>query len=411
MIFLLKNIVSQKSFRTILIILCVFSVVVLFFFHSFLNPSHNDDEPILMVKVELEQRVVNRGEHRSVQFNDGTNEMEHKSVSLRDHKSLSKDSNLNIFDKKRFDSEENQDIQAPNTCIKSGLKPHFTICVYEMKKDIYVSYRILKSGIWEKEISELIKDMLLRYDQQDIVFLDVGANLGFHSLYAAKLGYKVWAVEPQQRNVIKIFRSALKSGISDKMTIVQNAIAETRRNGVMNIDLKNNGGSFLELTNNRRSKVEETKNSSKSFLQTVILNDVFEAIKTNVVPKPSVVMMKIDIEHFECRAFLGSPEILQQNQDVILLAVIMEWTFKGQNGTYSEQCPQEKVVSLTKLFLAKGYTPFQVNEGINRLIHGSEWIKLNTSNFGLDWNTNVLWVSTTFWMSAIDQIKRLSFNL
>ena len=123
--------------------------------------------------------------------------------------------------------------------------------------------------------------------------------------------------------------------------------------------------------------------------------------------------MKIDIEHFECRAFLGSPEVLVQKKGVVLLAVIMEWTFGGENGTYSEQCSKEQVVSLTKLFLSQGYAPFQVSKGISRLIRGGDWIKLNTSNFGLNWNTNVLWVSTAFWMSAIDQIKikRFTFNL
>ena len=156
-----------------------------------------------------------------------------------------------------------------------------------------------------------------------------------------------------------------------------------------------------------------TSNFSRSFQKTVLLKDVFEAINVNIVPKPSVIMMKIDIEHFECRAFLGSSEVLQQNQDVALLAVIMEWTFGGQNGTYSEQCPKEKVVSLTKLFLSKGYVPFQVTKGIRRIIHGGEWVKLNSSNFGLDWNTNVLWVSTRFVILAIDKIKikRFSFNL
>ena len=128
------------------------------------------------------------------------------------------------------------------------------------------------------------------------------------------------------------------------------------------------------------------------------------------MPTPLNVLMKIDIEHFECRAFLGSPEILRQNQNIKLLAVIMEWTFKDQNGTYSEQCPKAKVMSLTKLFLENGFTPFQLNEGVNRVVYGKEWIKLNTSNCGLDWNTNVLWVSTSFWISSIDEIKKLSFN-
>ena len=38
----------------------------------------------------------------------------------------------------------------------------------------------------------------------DTLVLDIGANLGIHCLYAAKLGYRVWAVEPQEKNLIKV---------------------------------------------------------------------------------------------------------------------------------------------------------------------------------------------------------------
>ena len=124
--------------------------------------------------------------------------------------------------------------------------------------------------------------------------------------------------------------------------------------------------------NNKSLNMERAKTNTTNYvLQTVLLKDVFEAIKSNVVPKPLTVLMKIDIEHFECRAFLGSPEILRQNQDVKLLAVIMEWTFEGQNGKYSEQCPKDKVISLAKLFLMNGFTPFQLNS-IENSIHARE---------------------------------------
>ena len=57
-----------------------------------------------------------------------------------------------------------------------------------------------------------------------------------------------------------------------------------------------------------------------------IVKDHTDEIR-RIIGKAKNNQKKIDIEHFECRAFLGSPEILRQNQDVNLLAVIMEWTF------------------------------------------------------------------------------------
>ena len=64
-------------------------------------------------------------------------------------------------------------------------------------------------------------------------------------------------------------------------------------------------------------------------------------------PKPSQIVMKVDIERFECRAFLGSPEVLSQPQEIPILAVIIEWYFLHYNmigGHYAELCPKEKVI-------------------------------------------------------------------
>ncbi len=41
-------------------------------------------------------------------------------------------------------------------------------------------------------------------NKRTTLFLDIGANLGIHTLYAARMVFKAWAVEPQQRNLIKV---------------------------------------------------------------------------------------------------------------------------------------------------------------------------------------------------------------
>ena len=110
-------------------------------------------------------------------------------------------------------------------------------------------------------------------------------------------------------------------------------------------------------------------------------------------PKPSQIVMKVDIEQFECRAFLGSPEVLSQPQEIPILAVIIEWHFLYYNmigGHYAELYPKEKVIQLSKLFLDNGYTPFKVDD--NRL----KLERLDTTNFGVDWKMmNVAWLSNS----------------
>ena len=129
--------------------------------------------------------------------------------------------------------------------------------------------------------------------------------------------------------------------------------------------------------------------SESDTLQTVLLGDILREVKRTVSPEPSQFLMKIDIELFECRAFLGSPEVILQPQDIPLIAVIMEWIFIREDGTYSEQCPKEKVIKLSKLFLNNGYTPFRVYD------QNLRFSKLDISNFGLEWNFNVAWLSNS----------------
>jgi hypothetical protein len=70
--------------------------------------------------------------------------------------------------------------------------------------DKWISGGILKSGKWEPGISLTIRDIISNHGNKDTLVLDVGANLGVHGLYVANLGFRVWAVEPQERNLIKV---------------------------------------------------------------------------------------------------------------------------------------------------------------------------------------------------------------
>ena len=141
-----------------------------------------------------------------------------------------------------------------------------------------------------------IYDILSRHADLEAVVLDVGANLGIHGLYAAKLGYRVWAIEPQERNLIKvtfiirfmfiiafindkkvsysifsifnifikIYRSASKSGLLDRLTFVQNGIDGERRAAVMGIHGKANGRSYVKFEGNEEKIKFERTNYSLS---------------------------------------------------------------------------------------------------------------------------------------------------
>ena len=81
------------------------------------------------------------------------------------------------------------------------------MCIHDEKTDSEISAKVRNDGHHEKRVSLTIRALLnrLRERNKKAIFLDVGANLGMHALYAAKLGYPVWAVEPQRKNAIKVW--------------------------------------------------------------------------------------------------------------------------------------------------------------------------------------------------------------
>ena len=80
-------------------------------------------------------------------------------------------------------------------------QPDFKICTLDPKENL-ISYHLHKDGHWELHVASYIK--LMSEELEDILFIDIGANIGVHTLYALQLGLTVWAVEPQEKDVVKV---------------------------------------------------------------------------------------------------------------------------------------------------------------------------------------------------------------
>ena len=112
-------------------------------------------------------------------------------------------------------------------------------------------------------------------------------------------------------------------------------------------------------------------------VHTVLLSDIVDAILAKLDYLTQIVI-KMDIEGFECNAFLGSPQVLTMQQSISIVAVIMEWTFKK----FHDRCSSEDALRLKILFLNAGYIPFY--------FHNNTLAKLNVE--GQDWERDVVWL-------------------
>eukprot|EP00392_Amoebophrya_sp_AT5.2_P004305 g4313.t1 len=108
----------------------------------------------------------------------------------------------------------------------------FNLAIYAdfTSRDRLISSCLAFSGEWEQQTSFLIKTLLQQYanenmagpGEEDTLFIDAGANMGYFSLLAASNGFDVLSAEMSVQNALHLARSAAlhnEEHIADKITL------------------------------------------------------------------------------------------------------------------------------------------------------------------------------------------------
>ena len=98
----------------------------------------------------------------------------------------------------------------------------------------------------------------------DEVFLDIGANIGIYSLYAATKGLKVWAIEPESLNFAMLNLNIFDNNLSSKINALPLSLHENTKVDKLNI-FNLDWGEALNSFNN--TKDQFGKNFTPSFNQ------------------------------------------------------------------------------------------------------------------------------------------------
>ena len=170
--------------------------------------------------------------------------------------------------------------------------------------------------VWEKNISELLKNNLKKWD----TFLDLGANIWYDSLLASKLVWTTWKVisfEPNRDNYEK-FQKNIK--INNFINIQLNKFWVWKEKSKFELfyDKSNPGATSIIKRENHSDSLKET-------IEVVKLDDFLKGIKIDFI--------KMDIEWFEYDAILWMKNILKENN----LKIIFEYSpiiYKSKEENY-----------------------------------------------------------------------------
>eukprot|EP00035_Acanthoeca_spectabilis_P039492 m.62741 g.62741 ORF g.62741 m.62741 type:complete len:343 (-) comp9625_c1_seq1:276-1304(-) len=185
-------------------------------------------------------------------------------------------------------------------------KPLFKMAVFQ-KGDI-VSNFIKSQGWWElSNMSYLIPMHSTPYNPRiGDVFLDVGANVGTYSAVFAHLGFKVISVEPMTANRAALEVTTCLNPHFD-ITVIAAAVGtadDARQQCVIRSRKQNNKGNGVLSCGPKVQPCRPDEPLCEK-LESTTLDTVLSRLDITAVD-----VVKMDVESFECRAFMGGQSLL-----------------------------------------------------------------------------------------------------
>ena len=259
-------------------------------------------------------------------------------------------------------------------CIKTKTLLNYvstSICLHDPEKDVFVSSAFRdQTTIWEEGGVSHILQLLLRHPHLD--FIDIGANIGTYTMYAASLGRFVLAIDCFGPNVQRLHRAVQLANVDNRVLLIQNAIFSR-------------SGELLRLSNEARNIGGQAINPSKYeannqsvindpyLVKTIQLDDLLPLLTSRGIRGA---IMKIDIEGSESFVVESGRRIFDTLE---IPFVQMEWM-------NVRQFP-ERVEIILKFFSKRNYQPLTLAcQPLNVTLIAAWpddlfWIKKNSSGF------------------------------
>ena len=220
--------------------------------------------------------------------------------------------------------------------------------MYVDTRDLLIAPWLLIHGEWEPEETELLKKLIKPGD----VFVDVGANLGYYALLAARVGAShVYAFEAQPSTYELLGKNVIINWMTKFITYEHLAVYSHTTD--LEFFVRNNypGNSSLGFTPpDQLQKWFDTTTAVK--VHAVSLDDYF-------ADKPGKLdLIKVDVEGAEPAVFEGARRTLAKNRDV---KVLCEWS-PDQMAT-ARQDPAH----LVDLWAEQGFRAHVLHTGLNEV--------------------------------------------
>lgn len=219
--------------------------------------------------------------------------------------------------------------------------------LYRGETSSFVDKRVLCYGAWEKEVLNVLDGAVEALDRQDLVFVDVGAHTGLHSLFMAKRAAEVHAFDPYPPVLKRLADNVGRNGLDNIRIHPVGLGAETARFPFFAPPESNDStGSFrfgAEL-NNQEEQME---------LEVVVGDEYFAQKGITRID-----IIKIDVEGFEKPVLQGLRNTLRSTRPVALVEITVT---QGGEGLFETEADLRAALPPDYEFF--GYRTWNVSNG------------------------------------------------
>tara|TARA_Y100000741_G_scaffold303121_1_gene244939 strand:- start:2978 stop:3748 length:771 start_codon:yes stop_codon:yes gene_type:complete len=156
-------------------------------------------------------------------------------------------------------------------------------------------------------------------NNQDMVFIDIGANLGIYSLFfKKKYNSRVFLFEPDLNNLVALIKTKKKNNFLDFNILPLGISNKNGKEDFLNDTISGLTGSLSKTRNYPQKRMNLEEYTEILTVKLDIFIDLFEKIS----------WIKIDIEGHEVEAIQGMIGIIEKNQPNLIIEASIDNIFK-----------------------------------------------------------------------------------
>lgn len=142
---------------------------------------------------------------------------------------------------------------------------------------------------------------------ESAILLDIGANVGVYTLWAARLGARVYAVEPHIGTASSLVRNIFKNGLEGKVRVLTCALSDSQ--GVLDFNYNSmvSGSSGSQLGH---TVAESGQPFTPVLVESKCVDLVDRLVEAKVLPAPTLV--KLDVDGNELLILKGMAQVLAE---------------------------------------------------------------------------------------------------